>query len=230
MHLTRSSRSFALNFKKIPYRTHYLSYPDIEAHMQSIGAPPTGTKPDDSGPWYTCPVVRDGARIVADSDAIMEHLDAAYPQSAPLFPAGTRALQAAFAAWFNAEVFTPALTVLLPGVPAILDARGAEYYNVTRAKWYERPLDEWAPLGSEKRVAAWKATEDALAKLKTVYAKSDGLWLTGEQPVYADFVVLSLFVFVHCVVPEDEWAEVVQWHDGLWGKLWQASLQYQQAD
>lgn len=73
----------------------------------------------------------------------------------------------------------------------------------------------------------WKTAEEAWGKLAGVYAKrSDDVWLTGAQPVYADFVVVSLLAFARTVIPEEEFATMLKWHGGIWGRLWEASRPY----
>ncbi|KZV91653.1 hypothetical protein EXIGLDRAFT_615386, partial [Exidia glandulosa HHB12029] len=224
----------ALNFKGIPYKTQWLSFTEIEPFMKKLGAKPTGKKPapDDAEDWYTCPVIAvpsaDGSapKLIEESDAIAEYLDAAYPGTPKLFPAGTRALQAAFAQFFVPQVMMPTIPVLLAGVPGILDETNAKYVEESRLRWYGAPLNTWAPLGSEKRAGIWKTAEEAWGKLATMYAKSDGVWLSGTQPVYADFLVVSVLAFAREVVQESEFTAMLKWHGGVWGKLWAASSPY----
>ncbi|KZV91645.1 hypothetical protein EXIGLDRAFT_769692 [Exidia glandulosa HHB12029] len=225
----------ALNLKGIPYKTHWLSFTEIEPFMKKLGANPTGKKPapDDAEDLYTCPVIAisspDGSspsKLIEESDAIAEYLDAAYPDTPKLFPTGTRALQAAFGQFFLSEVMMPTSAVLVPGLVAILDEVNAKYVEDTRMRWYGAPVSTWAPLGSEKRAGVWKAAEEAWGKLAAVYAKSDGVWISGAQPVYADFIVVALLACAREVVQDSEFAAILKWHGGVWGKLWEASSPY----
>ncbi|KAF8588673.1 hypothetical protein K439DRAFT_1233675, partial [Ramaria rubella] len=73
-----------LNYKGIPYKTTWVSYPDIEPTLKKLGCSPTGTKPDDpSKPFYTLPAIIDTSNgtqvVIADSLAIAEYLEAKYP-------------------------------------------------------------------------------------------------------------------------------------------------------
>lgn len=176
------------------------------------------------------PALAIGGKYVVESLAVAEHLEQAYPDTPALFPAGTRALQAAFLEFFTAQAFGPIAKILVPGVPGILDPAGAEYVRETRRAWTGTPVDEWAPVGSEKRKNAWKAAEEGWGKLAAVYRQSNGVWITGAQPVFADFVVLGALIFASKTVPEEEWKAVLAWHDGIWGRLWKAGEQYMQAE
>ncbi|EJD42510.1 hypothetical protein AURDEDRAFT_30414, partial [Auricularia subglabra TFB-10046 SS5] len=205
----------ALNYKKLAYKTHWLTYTTIEPHFKSAGIPPTRTRPDTGADLYTCPALSIDGTFTVDSPVICEQLDTAFPHTPPLFPPGTRALQAAFLRLFEAQVLWPSAQVTLPGAPAIVDATSAAYMRTTRRAWFGVDLDEWAPLGSEARRKAWEQTKQAWGNAAALYAKREGkAWLTGDQPVFADFVVLGLLIFVSKLVPEDEWEAVLGWHDG----------------
>lgn len=232
----------ALNYKKIAYKTHWLTFVGVEPYLQALGAKPTTKKPapDDAEDWYTCPVLsiptQSGPpKIVENSDTIAELLDADYPNTPKLFPPGTAALQYAFLQHFYGGAYEVLGTLTLPGIPGILDAENAAYVSESRARWFGSPLSEWAPVGSAKRAALWATAEATWGKLKTaVYDKretgTDGPWLTGAAPVYADFAVVAVLGFVHATVPEEDWQQVLTWHGGFWKKLWDASLPYRAGD
>ncbi|KAF8515792.1 hypothetical protein BU17DRAFT_93208 [Hysterangium stoloniferum] len=75
-----------LNYKQIPYKTVWVSFPDIEDTLKNIGGKPTGFKPNKGGnaPLYTLPAILDESGdtpvVIADSLAIAEYLDAKYPE------------------------------------------------------------------------------------------------------------------------------------------------------
>jgi hypothetical protein len=46
-----SKNRLALNYKRLPYRVEYISYPDIESTLKKFGVPPTSEK----APQYTLP-------------------------------------------------------------------------------------------------------------------------------------------------------------------------------
>jgi glutathione S-transferase len=80
----------ALNYKRIPYRTVWVEYPDIQPLCLAIGAVQT------TG-GYTLPIIHDPNtdRVVSDSWEIVKYLDAQYPERA-VIPAGQDGLQYAF--------------------------------------------------------------------------------------------------------------------------------------
>ncbi|KZV85200.1 hypothetical protein EXIGLDRAFT_654276 [Exidia glandulosa HHB12029] len=219
----------ALNYKRIPYRTHWLTYLETEPVVKSLGAKPTGKKPapDNNEDWYTLPVISSLGKVVEDSEVIAEYLDAAYPDTPRLFPVGfMRGLQAAFAQLFAKEVTARTVPLLLPGVPANVDAANGAYFAESRKRWYGAPLDEWAPLGSEKRARKWEAAKEGWGTVAQVYEASGGPWLMGKEPVYADFIVVAWLACARTVILEQEFELMLQWHGGLWSRLWDASSSY----
>ncbi|MBH0005029.1 Hsp70 family protein [Pseudoalteromonas sp. SWYJZ12] len=57
----------ALNYKRLPYQTQWVEYPDIGKVGQEIGAKPTTPNPDGSGTLlWTCPMIIDPNHLDAD--------------------------------------------------------------------------------------------------------------------------------------------------------------------
>ncbi|EJD40728.1 hypothetical protein AURDEDRAFT_69764 [Auricularia subglabra TFB-10046 SS5] len=221
----------ALNYKRIAYKTHWLTFEEVEPHFKSIGAQPSGKRPDTGADLYTVPAVAIDGLATVDSERIAEYLDRTFPEAPALFPKGTRALQAAFIDLFTTSALRPAAQLFIPGIAEQLDPAGAQYFRATRSAWFGGvPLEEWAPLGSEKRDNAWKRAEEGWSRLAAIYQKSDGAWLTGAQPVYADLVVLATLITMSKAIPEDEWRALLGWHGGIWGRLWQAGERYMHAE
>ncbi|KAH7098775.1 hypothetical protein BKA62DRAFT_711830, partial [Auriculariales sp. MPI-PUGE-AT-0066] len=243
---------YALNFKKIPYKTHWLEYPNIAGFAQSIGAKPTGMIPFTASPQFTCPMISavlpgdDKATTISDSGDIADFLDA-HPalngaDTPRLFPAGTRELQDAFlAANVVGGMVTPGYVMLSASAGAgKLHPVSEEYFRRTRKEWHggdvewlgERaaqqkiPLDEWVPMGSEYRKQAWEQVKAGWGRAAKAFKETqqDGHspWLTGETPVYADLVLLAWITTLKQTATEEEWAGVLEWDDGLWKALWEA--------
>ncbi|KAG7086932.1 hypothetical protein E1B28_002848, partial [Marasmius oreades] len=61
---------FALNLKKIPYKVIELGLFDLTPTAKSIGAPPTGKKPDGT-PKYTVPFIQDDSTGAVVSDSFL---------------------------------------------------------------------------------------------------------------------------------------------------------------
>ncbi|EEB92860.1 hypothetical protein MPER_08568 [Moniliophthora perniciosa FA553] len=91
---------FILNYKRIKYSTVWVEFPDVEAELRAIGAPPSSVR-SDGRPVYTLPVLVDPGRnpsapvILSNTNNICEYLEATYP-SRPVFPVGSRAVQTLF--------------------------------------------------------------------------------------------------------------------------------------
>jgi len=226
---------FVLNYKQIPYKSEIISFADIESKMKAIGAKPTGKRPDTGAPMYTIPVIvipaEDGGTptIVVDSIKIVEYLDKKYP-SPPIFPNGSHALQGIFDDWLRRVITSQELNILLPSVATILDERGLVYFRETREKWFGKPVEELAPEG-EKRDAVWKEVQNAWGKLADILDKegNEG-WFMGNEPVFADFAVLSHIVWIQRTVPTKLWEDFKTWHGGRWAKMLEKAKGYLQED
>ena len=78
------------------YRVEWVEFPDIAAVAQKLGAPPTGR--GRKGPTFSIPFIYYPAtnKYVSNTIDIAQHLDAAYPNTPPVFPAGVESLIIAF--------------------------------------------------------------------------------------------------------------------------------------
>jgi len=95
-----------LNYKQIPYKTVWVALSDVEDAVKKIGGKPTDVKPNKGGgvPMYTLPAILDESGdtpvVVTDSTAIIEYLDAKYPDR-PVLPKSGKALEYAFEGFFQ---------------------------------------------------------------------------------------------------------------------------------
>ncbi|KAI0357095.1 hypothetical protein OH77DRAFT_1494961 [Trametes cingulata] len=231
---------YALNYKRIPYTTTWVEYPDIARTCQSIGAGPTGTWPDGS-PMYTLPAIQDPSTgtTLAGSLAIARYLDATYPE--PLhprvLPAGTDALHAAFEIALNA-LMVPHIQMLV--VPVMLgrerlhEASRAHYRKAREWQYGAGRAEEWAPAGSEKRKEHWEKLKAAFGTIAG-WIDGDGIEKTffmGEKPSFADFVVAARLMWLKKMLGEEdgEWKAVEKWNDGRWAKLLESLDAFGQVD
>lgn len=85
-----------LNYKKVPYKTVWVEYADIQTLSKEIGAQPTDKRPNGE-PRYTLPAIRitSTGEVIADSAKILQHVEVKYPEN-PLIPPGTLDEQLAF--------------------------------------------------------------------------------------------------------------------------------------
>ncbi|TCD62885.1 hypothetical protein EIP91_006269 [Steccherinum ochraceum] len=215
---------FALNMKGLKYRTEWVEYPDIEAACKQIEAPASDVKSDGVTPHYTLPVIQDPntGRVIADSIAIVDYLDATYPNTGPpLFPAGTRVLQAAFRDAFASTCSRVLAPVIALATCTHLNPRSYEYFKRTREEVMGK-LEEVAPEGTEKGEAKWKELEEGLTTVaKWFEAGGDTLFVGGDAPIYADILLAGRLFWARNVLGKDSkaWARIRAMDGGRWEKF-----------
>ncbi|KAG9012244.1 hypothetical protein FRB90_006740 [Tulasnella sp. 427] len=225
-----------LNYRKLPYRTEWVSYPDVQDTFEKLGMKPSGVKEDGSGrPHYTCPSIIDPttpeSTRVTESTEIALYLEDAYPEVQPkVFPQGGREAQLEFIKVVKPLIVEPAIKLILPQMPAILlDPRGSEYFERTRTINYGRPLQSLCLAGTEERKKAWEDFKTGLSKVAEIYDKNPegkGEYFTGNAISYADIWLAALFLW--CKVPCDRdpelgagsvWDVVEKLNDGRWARF-----------
>ncbi|KAJ3526218.1 hypothetical protein NMY22_g10251 [Coprinellus aureogranulatus] len=236
---------YALNFKKVPFTTVFLDFIDVDGVCQRIGAEPTiRYKPpgsDEEKVIYTVPVIYDPktGRVVSESLAIAEYLDAAYP--APEYPAlikpGSKGLLRAFAAALDRipTVLPTVYPFVIPATFPIVKERSKEYFRTTREAHFNRgggnrKLEDVIPQG-EERVEAWAKVQAAFGTIASWYAAEGGEWIMGESVSYADLVVAAYLIWIKRILKEDseDWREVERWDGGRWKKLLESCKAYEGA-
>lgn len=182
-------RRFILNFKRLPYRTQWVEFADVDATLRTIGAPPSSTR-SDGRPVYTLPVIVDprGGRgppaVLARADTIAEYLELTYP-ARPIFPDGSRALQSLFVHYVHEVLAKPLLPVLVPLSHQRLPERSQAHFS--------GPVP-----GSAEREQAWRAAKDQFSFLASLMDKNigdatcDGIVVMGHNVTYADFALCSV--------------------------------------
>jgi glutathione S-transferase len=140
------------------------------------------------------PVIRDGARVVADSGAIADDLEARYPDRPSLFGgASGRALTQFVANWTE--------TVLHPGIIGfvVLDIwrhvapEDREYFRASREERFGKTLEE-VVADREGRLPAFRAS---LAPLRRTVERQD--FLCGTSPGYADYIAFGAFQWARAI-------------------------------
>ena len=210
---------YTLNYKGLFYRTVWVEFPDIETVCIQVGAPPT-TKKEDGSPGYTFPILFDPSTkaIVADSAVIARYLDATYPDTPPVFPAGTAALQAAFSDGVRSACGGPLFMLTIADIWRSLNTKSQGYFRTTREKRFGAKLEE---LRSE---AQWELMEAGFGKvdewLKANGPGKDHL-LMGDRICYSDFQLASVLMWARTVCGEEseDWARIASWHGGRWKRF-----------
>ncbi|KAG8679884.1 hypothetical protein FRC08_016674 [Ceratobasidium sp. 394] len=215
----------ALNYKRLPYRVEYVSYPDIESTFKKFGVPPTS----DKAPQYTLPMIADPSSdpnekptYIADSFKIALYLEDKYPSPAypSLFPPGTHAFHSLFTEHFTSLIQPLAPTMLpLVGRHGFLDDRGEEYYRRTRQARFGKSLEQLA----EDGVRAWGNVREKWDEFgKRLDLNKSGPFVMGEQISYADLMLGAAFCWIRVAEGGDMklWRDMSGWQNGRWGKLW----------
>ena len=227
-----------MNIKGLPYKTEWVEYPDLEAVCKKIGAEPTHSVFDKI--MYTLPVIYDPntKTAVSDSGAIVRYLDRTYPNAGPiLVPAELDALHRAFDAAFNGAIFGGGDLgpISAAGMCAELPPRSAEYFRSTR-EVFLGPLEDAAPLGSEKRAKYWKGAEKTFTTIAGWFGTGPGgeeklRFRGGEEICYADISIAAVLKGLEKAIPADEWqVTVMAWDGGRWARFMAAFREYESED
>ncbi|KAF8754351.1 Glutathione S-transferase, N-terminal domain [Rhizoctonia solani] len=215
-----------LNYKRIPYRVEYLSYPDIAPKLKELGVRTTDPAPFIA---YTLPMIADPSSdpngkptYVVESFDIAVYLDKTYPapKYPALFPPGTRAVQKITSDLFMNEVGYTLLPGLVPltARPGFLDERGRQYFLKTREQ-YMKLIPDDTSIGS-------KFWGDAHEKWKwfgeVLDLNEEGPFVTGKQISFTDFAVGGMIFFVRTVEGGEmqRWKAMAEWQGGRWARLW----------
>ncbi|KAK0101763.1 hypothetical protein ONS95_006916 [Cadophora gregata] len=174
-----------LNYKKVPYRTIFLEFPDIEPTLKGLGIPPSTSTPPI---LYTVPAITHlpTNTHLMDSLPIAEFLTTTYP-SPPLpltSPLGTQIQSIArslLSSTFRAS--------LLPREIHILSPKSQDYFRRTREATLGHRMEEL--LEGEKEEKAWEESKEGWKEVGELLLtnREKGGFVLGEVPSYADFFV-----------------------------------------
>lgn len=201
-----------------------MAFPDVTAVRKKLGVAPVA-KLKDGSPLYTLPIIQDPVtgQFVGDSFDIAVYLDKNYVDGPSLLPPSTTALQAGFNNHVNAT-FNQYFSLFIHGMP--LSPETAEASKATFCARAGKERWEDLTVEGEERVRKLEAFKAALGELAKWYSRSDGPFMEGESPLYADFILGAWLAFISRTLPVKEWEDVQTWQDGLWGKLHRALQKY----
>lgn len=231
----------ALNYKCLPYRTEWVHMPDIRQLRESLGVPANRTSPDGS-PYHTLPLLHDPktGKYVGDSFEIAQYLDAQYPDTPRLFRPNTVGLTAGWN--FHIDTLFTRYTPLCGEMP--FDPKHKEkiysMFASRMATMKEPPANSVAD-----PTKAMSEFETALGELLKSFRHTGGttdryfrpggtaeaevqcapkgregkVWLDGDEPVYADFIVGAWLKMFEASMKAEDWQEVRKWQGGFWGSL-----------
>ncbi|KAJ3548107.1 hypothetical protein NMY22_g1395 [Coprinellus aureogranulatus] len=236
---------YYLNYHRIPYRTQWVELPNVESTCISLGIPPSKTNANGKN-TYTLPAVHDTStnKYVSESARIMKYLDGRYPTttSSLAFPKGTDVLQSAFLSAWTSKVIVPLWNVITPDIPRSLNEESRVYFEETRQGVFGKTLDELDKDLEGKR-KSWEKVRKDLGDVdrwfengEDVHGRKENgeesLFVTGKDPVFADFVMAATFAYMRNVWGEDDerWKEVAIWHGGRWARFVDALREYEQVN
>ncbi|THU93556.1 hypothetical protein K435DRAFT_840204 [Dendrothele bispora CBS 962.96] len=214
---------YSLNYKRLPFKTVWIEYPDIEPTLKAAGII-SNTKPKpDGSPTWTVPAIWDPKTQtgLTESFFIAEYLDATYPDLPRLIPQGTRTLQKAWvqAFWGKLQADTQ---FVCPKTTWELNEPSDRYYREMILKWNGMSMEELYPKG-EKRETEWKKLEMEFGEINKWFAEGSdgGPFVMGDQVSFADFALAGSILWFRVVFGKDsnEWRDITSWHDGRWGRL-----------
>jgi glutathione S-transferase len=164
------------------------------------------------------PVLVDGENVVADSWAIAQYLDAAYPD-APTLLHGRPEAYHFITSWNDAIVLGGLVRLIVSDIPNVLNDEAKPYFIASRTARFGMPLEE-VTAGREERLPAFRQT---LHPLQRTLAANN--FLGGAQPDYADYIVFGSFMWARGVCPlrmleprdaVDNWMErMLDLYDGM---------------
>jgi glutathione S-transferase len=139
------------------------------------------------------PVIVDNGKTVADSWAIADYLDAAYPER-PLFAGpGERALGKFVSAWCDAVIHPAIIRLVVADVWEHAAAKDKDYFRKDREARVGMTL-ETVCAGREEKVAAFR---QAIAPLRATLQAQP--YLGGATPDYADYIIFGGFQWARCI-------------------------------
>lgn len=234
---------YALNFKKVPYKTKWVPLLEISSVRGSFNIP-ASRKFADGSAYHTLPMISDPStgRVVGDSFEIATYLQEQYPASGAgdLFPvqelnydfgrtlelfapiAEAKAPEGHIAAYakFNTNVdavFTAHAQLMtgLPFDPAVADECKAEFSRRAGGIPWEA-----MEVKGEDRQKVLKSFEEALGGLAPLFTQDpSGPFLMGNQASYADIIVGGWLQMARGALPAEEWEALKGWHNGIFGRL-----------
>ncbi|KAL8747284.1 MAG: hypothetical protein Q9190_000828 [Brigantiaea leucoxantha] len=213
-----------LNYKSLPYTTHWLEYPDISPTLSSFDIPPN---PPGSLFTYCVPAIYlpdNGGSYVMDSKKIAIALEEKYPD---------RPLHLDDPSLAKIEELLPALlrhtsNMTVPKTARnLLNDKSLPYFLDSREKIFGIPVSEMEKeRGGEE---AWAAAREAIRPIGAVVKENGGPFVLGEGKVsYADFLIVAWLQFFRRM-GEGVFERVVEMEPAL-GRVYEASRGWMKKD
>ncbi|KAK5121656.1 hypothetical protein LTR85_004828 [Meristemomyces frigidus] len=173
-----------LNYKRIPYRTVFLEFPDIEPTLKGLGV-----VPNEAGQLkYAVPAIQHVPtnKYIMESQAIAHFLESTYPD--PPLPLSSE-LGSKIEAQSRTVLGTAFRTSVMPRETDILSPRAQDYFRRTREAFLGRRLEDM--LDPDEEEQSWKAAGDGMRAVTELMRtnKAEGPFILGARPSYTDFFI-----------------------------------------
>ncbi|KAL2862140.1 hypothetical protein BJX68DRAFT_18573 [Aspergillus pseudodeflectus] len=173
-----------LNLKRIPYKTIFLEFPDIEWTLKPLVPPPTG-----GSTRYTVPAVQHipSNTYIMDSAQITPFLEATYPDP-PIQQ--TSELGRTIEEQFGSVVGGPLGAMMMPREMNILSPCAQEYFRQSREAYLGHKLEDLLK-DSEEEERGWSAVSGQMTALSELMRtnRDFGPFVLGSKPSLTDFFI-----------------------------------------
>lgn len=137
------------------------------------------------------PVITDGDKVVSDSWAIAEYLDALYPDAPSLFANDeAREKAKAFHQWTSTALFKHIPGIIILDLYNVLAEQDKEYFRSSREERIGTTLETFAAT-PEKHIEGLQAE---LAYVRELLENQP--YLGGDKPDYSDICLLGTFLWI----------------------------------
>jgi len=208
-----------LNYKRIPYRTEWVEFPDVEGLSKKLGFKATSERKDGS-PFYTLPAIHDPSTgvYISESLAIAEYLEKTYPDTPSVFPDNTIGIQKTFEPILMQNI-SPVFRFIIPVVFLKINPASKEYFRRTREISFGKKLEDITPTGND-RTEAWGNLKNGMDKIHSYLISTDnkGPYMLGDKISWSDLVLFSWLYWMKLTWGEDseEWKDIASWNGGRW--------------
>ena len=171
----------ALAHKKLSYKTEPVWFTEKEKFAMS-------EQP-------LLPIITDGDKVVSDSWAIAEYLEATYPDAPSLFASDEAKEKAdAFHKWVSTALSKHVPGIIILDLYTVLADQDKDYFRTTREKKIGKSLEDFAA-NPEKHIQGLQAE---LSYVRELLATQN--YLGGENPDYRDICLLGTFMWIATLV------------------------------
>lgn len=167
----------------------------------------TGIATVAGGGHATVPVIEDGGRVVRDSFAIAEYLEAAYPDRPSLFGGDGGRAAARFVEAFAVASHIHLSRAVLVDIHDVLDPADRGYFRESREKRFGATLEAF----TADPDAAVERFRDAMTPVRLMLKSQP--FIGGDRPLFADYVLAGTLMWPRVVsareilAPEDPVAD-----------------------